>query len=429
MGDINYMTLGERELFNVARTARLARAIGLDTVRIRKEIIFAIEGRFVGYGFGLGGFGEEPFGGPISTYDDVTQSPWYSESDPASIEFAGILPLAVQGLDDSSREATTTEYITDGGSTGSARNSTQTLVASVVIVATTDRGAEYGKRYLDRVLRDPNPSSEAKGSCSGADLSYFRYMPVAPDTAPLVHRRNVSVTRGTSITRRKFSRCSSAWLATFTLTAGDPYEYGEPEQVVDALGYDDTSVVRTLTEQGCATFDYSPIYDPLYPALVESPTAPDFLPSGWTIAEGLGFKRAWANVSGVSGADFALVPLITLRSDVEARMVRISVWQGGYPTDSACGPLWSAVVSYLPADTDFYVDGEQKAAYTWDGTSPYVRRTDSLVYSPDAGPVEWGAFTAEDGLLVTLDTFALPGGGYQGNDQVKLSVSLIPKSD
>jgi hypothetical protein len=73
----------------------------------------------------------------------------------------------------------------------------------------------------------------------------------------------------------------------------------------------------------------------------------------------------------------------------------------------------------------FTVDGEQEMAYAWDGSSPLVRRADSLVFSESAGPVEWDSFSSPDGYLVTLDVLATP----VTTGAVNMSLALVSKTD
>lgn len=406
-----WVEFNETELFNLSRTVQLAEALGIDSVWTDPASVQWIE-------TALGGV----------DYDVISEAPWYDAGYPASAEFAGIIPLALQGLDDSTRESTPVEYITDGGNSGRARNATLNLVANVAIVASTDRGAEFGKRWLDRLLRE----SSTVSTCSGADLTYFRYAGVG---APTVHRRNVKLTRGTSVTRKRSVDCSVTWLVTFTLNAADPYEYGAPVPIITELGGDVTGPglisdgALALIETSCPVYNYDPIYDPLHPALVESPTAPDFLPAGWDIVEGMTFDRFWARVTPVEPSDLLTVPLITLTAVLAARTVRVSIWSSEATEFDQCDPLFSAVLTYLPPDLDVVLDGEQQAAYAWDGFSPLVRRVDSLVYSPDARPVQWTAFNDPEYLIVTLDIFSESGGSGGGIEDVRVSLDLIAKSD
>lgn len=407
-----WVEFNDTELFNLSRTAQLAEAQGIDSVWTDPASVQWIEDA-------LGGV----------DYDTVSEAPWYDPDYLPSGEFAGIIPLSMSGLDDSTLESSPREYITDGGNSGRARNSTLNIVANVAIVASTDRGAAFGKRWLDRLLR----GAPATATCSGADLTYFLY---AESGAPKVHRRNVKLTRGTSVTRKRRTSCSTTWLVTFTLNAADPYEYGEAVPSISELGgtvtgpglIDDGAIA--LTESTCPVYNYDPIYDPLHPALVESPTAPDLLPAGWDITEGQTFDRFWAKVSVVEPSSLLVVPRLTLTAALAARMVRVSIWSSDSTEYDQCDPLFSAMVTYLPPDVDFVLDGEQKAAYAWDGFSPAVRRTDSLVYAPDARPVQWTSFNDPEYLIVTLDVFSDSGGSAGGSgEDVRLALDWVSKSD
>lgn len=401
------------ELINLSRTAQLAEVMGIDTLWTTPEDVAWIQ-------TARGGV----------DYDLVESAPWYDPGHPASTEFAGIVPLSLSGLDDSTTEASTIEYITNGGTSGKPRNRTLPIVANVSVIASTTRGADFGKRWLDRTLR----GSTDPLRCSGSDLHYFQYeqddsLPVPP----LAHRRNVTVSRGTSVTRKRHSHCSATWLVTFTWTANDPFEYGEPiEQFVNLGGVEpigpvlDYGVAEHVVEQACPIYDYSPIYDPLRPALVASPTAPDFYPEGWTFLPGVTHKRDWVYLNPVEPSGLSVVPVVTLTTDFEARNVRVSVWPGDSGTNEYCNPLWTATVSYIPPGLDMVLDGEQEVAYVWDGASPVVRRADSLVYGENARPMRWRAFNDPNGLLVTLD---IMDGDYDGDGTVRAALSFVPKSD
>lgn len=397
------------EIINLSRTVQLAQTLRITTVKTSAASVQWIQDE-------LGGV---DYGNPVN-------APWYDPGYPASIEFAGIMPLNIDGLDNSTLTRTPIEYINDGGSSGASRNTTLPVVAKVSIVASTDRGAEYGKRWLDRVLRGGGPQA----FCAGSELRYFRYV---GEDAPKAHRRDVNLTRGTTILSKRLRACSSSWTVTFTLTADDSYEYGEEIIKVINLGGVPTGDVissgSTVLIQGtCPAYDYTPVYDPLYPAMIPSPTAPSFLPAGWDIVPGQTFERLWARVTPVEPTKLNTVPVITLTTETEARMLRVSVWDADTVVANQCDPLFSVVVTYLPADVEFVIDGEQKASYLWQGFGTAVRRTDSLVYSPDAKPVQWTAFNDPTNLLVTLDIFT-DSDGYEGDGDVRVKLALVPKSD
>lgn len=555
-------------MVNLSRTVQLAQTLGIPSVWTTPESVQWVQ-------TALGGSG----------YASIVNAPWYDPGVPASAEFAGLVPLAFPGLDDSTREASTIEYITDGGNSSKPRNKTLSIVASAVLVASSDRGADFGRRWLDRMLA----GGASQTFCSGSELRYFQYEPSeGASNPPQVHRRDVTTTKAVSVTKKWRGDCSSLWTIQFTWTANDPFEYGEPIQQFYGLGSDLPTTLKnlnanpaptsltgytggnaaislasgylrvtantgntdsyagvstggllnfgmvggktytvsaesggfvagtgpatgtarrvvifyrtgagaytqvvspavtgsgqrvsvtftppggtteilvrfyfgystsgyqewrnitvtegtvaavpagtsrgnlTMTEVSCPEYDYSPIYDPLYPALVPPPSVPNFYPDGWDIADGDSFKRYWIRLAAVEPSALALVPDVTFTSDVDARMVRFTVWPSAAATSATCGWLWSIILTYEPASQQFVVDGEQQASYVWDGVSPLVRRSDSLVYAPGAVPVDWLAFNDPAGLLVSVDTFAKAGGGYEGDGTLKAALALIPKSD
>lgn len=770
MAHDGWIEFADEELINVSRTAQLAQVLGIDAVWTTPESVQWIQTALAGAG-----------------YDDITEAPWFDPGLPASREFAGIIPLSIPGLDDSTASSTTTEFVTDGGATSKPRNATLSVVASVAIVASTDRGADYGKRWLDRRLR----GSSRRGRCTGDTLTYFRYSdpdlstaivnqgalsswqerdaknevkrigivagtsidegvsvpsyyetwpvlaqnilrerldmgggvgyvtssnssdsgfipplpltvsggipfplkyglggrarlvgtantdhvtynaqpctsitvryskvqfggtlkvlidgvdqgvtldcfaasagaevsglswtsdtltagshvvkiipgsapfagllegvefmdrdeeagyriynggfsgataatfttadmerhwesvnaldldlaivslgandvayetvatflanidiilsridpstpillvggylrgdynteagrakwdemqaglraravgrvayfdlrphwpalaadgstsaglmydvpPVHPNQSgmirmaevmadmlviegpPKAHRLRVSLGRAASVTRKRRGACSTVWLVTFTLSVDDAFEYGDPETAVTSLGGVTASGPRVLTsgsevltELLCPVFDYTPLYDPMNPALSASPTAPSFNPEGWNISAGMTFERTWAQVEPSEPVALNMVPIITLTSEVDARMVRVAVWPGDADPVEQCEPLFSVIVAYLPAGQEFVIDGQQETAYVWDGSSTAVRRADSLIYGPGAKPVEWVAFNDFEGLLVSLDVFT-DSSDYEGDGTVRASLVLVPKSD
>lgn len=409
MGYDGYLLYGGVELANISRTVQLAEAMGINMVWYTPESVEWIE---------------DAVGG--ADYADITEAPWYDSGFPASAEFAGIIPLSIPALGDSTYQAVTTEYVTDGGNSSAGRNATLPLVASVAVMASTQRGADFGKRWMERVLR----GAGTRMFCSGSRLEYFRY-PQAEGEAvpPFAHYRDVSLTRSVSVTRKRSNDCSVMWLVTFTWTANDPFEYGDEIDQFSDLGGTVTGPMvsasgeESLTDIPCPEFNYTPIYDPLYPALVAPPTVPNYLPQGWTVESGDAFTRSWVRLTPTEPSALRLVPLLRLHTSTAARMVRVSIFPGDADVDEQCDPLFSVMVMYLPIDAPMYIDGEQQACYVWDGTSEIVRRSDSLVYAPDATPVDWTAFNDAAGLLVALDAFDAAG------LDVRASLSLIPKSD
>lgn len=423
-----WFTLGGTEIANLARTVRLAGTLGISSVRIREESVGWIEDA-------LDPLGADP-------YADITNAPWYDSEIPASAEFAGVIPLEVAGLADSSMEATTIEYVTDGGRSGQSRLATKTLVWKIVLVAKTEAGADYGERWLSHVLDKPLAYDP---TCIGASLRYFSFAQQAGAPEPPVkHLNRVRLTRGISITRKRTRSCSVLLSATFTTVAGDPYEYGEPLTQLTSLGGVTpagpglaTGGTEYLAQQSCPVFDFSPVYDPLYPALIAPPPPPNRLPAGWDMPPGRNFKRSWVRLLPVPPARSYFVPRVSLTTDTDARMVRVSIWadDGDGTEQEQCGALWSAIVSYLPSGDTFIIDGENQTAYVWDGANS--RLANSLVYSPDAKPMLWDSINglrnndpATRGFYVTFDVFEVEpnSGTWEGGGTARASLEFVQRS-
>lgn len=416
-----WLKFGEIELVNISRTAQLARTMGIDTVRVRPASVAWVQTALSG-----------------TNYASVTTAPWYDPQVPASAEFAGLLPLDLTGINDSTAASTPIEYVGDGGNGGQVRNGTLSMVASAVIVASTARGAEYGKRWVKRVLRGPSQSL----NCFGADLTYFREK---GEPAVRVHRRDVKMTRGLTVTRERSTSCAFMWWVTFTLTAGDPYEYGEPMPQVSNLGAPvgevtgpglltpasaGTGTIGLMSWASCPAYDYAPVQDPLNPTLLPGPAVPDFYPEGWVYKEGTTFRRSWARLKPIEPSMLDIVPIIQLTTSVDARNVSVSIYPTGVVNSAQCDPLFSVVISYLPAGGALFIDGEESAVYYWDG-SPVLRRADSVAYSMSGGPVDWAALTDSTGLMVALDVPWKDDGSatVEGDGTVRATVAFIHRTD
>lgn len=422
-----WIKYGEDELVNVLRTALLAEEHGVDSVWTTPE---SVEWMLLSMGY-------DPEAHPIalSILSNIEYAPWFTTRDPASAEFFGLVPLSIPALDDSMVAASTTEYVTNGGATGKARHSTRSIVASAAIVASTDRGADFGKKWLDRTLGKATGGTR----CEGVDLRFFAHEGTPDAAVPVEHFRAVRLGRGATVTRKRTSECAATWLVTFTLTADDPFTYGEPIGRLGTLGAMNPGAIGTgtlatfgltadLTETPCPVWDYTPLYNPAFPALVPSPTAPDFRPDGWGATPGKTFRRSWARINPTPRYEANLVPKWTLTALAPFDTVRLSVWPGEAPLDSMCEPLYTVTVAHIPLGVTFTIDAEQEVAYVWDGVSAVVRRADSLIFGAEGKPVQWSSFSDNEGLLITLDEFTPSATAGTDGLRVRAKLEFIPKS-
>jgi len=103
-------------------------------------------------------------------------------------------------------------------------------------------------------------------------------------------------------------------------------------------------------------------------------------------------------------------------------MVRVSIYDAAAPIDSQCEALWTSTVSYLPPEQDLLIDGEERAAYVLMGNGG-KRRADSLVFGPEASPIQWSDIDGPSELLVALDI-----GVASSGSTVRAALSTVKKS-
>ena len=409
-----YLGYRDVEIANLGRTAYLAQAMGVSQVTLRPSDYDWIAPPDAG---------------------DITKAPWYLVTRPESVEFIGFIPLSVSGLGDSTRTANTTEYIRDGGATGSSRLATKSFVADGYLIAKTPRGAEYGKRWLESVM------APEEDSCLGGQLWFHKYDGSEGPQA-LAHYIDVSLTRGVRVTKQIDKDCFSALRVTFTLTADDPHTYGPGMNAVSEMNLPGAPVGPMVnswyrdydrTEIPCAGFNYNPVQDPLYPSLIVPPPVPEITPDGWDIRPGQHFQRdlVGLNVYPLNTTQF--MPSIYVYSAISqpARRVRVSFWRDKAHSDNGCDPLFQATANYVPTGGSLIIDGHRQASY-FNSWAPGVasRPADSIVVGEGGAPVRWSAVPTGTGLgpFISVDTFYI-GSNIEGDGGVQATLDIVGRED
>jgi hypothetical protein len=315
-----YYRYGDTEIINAARVRAYSEALGMYWV---KE---AGTGKNVGDLPAL--LGDQPYTFPV-----IDGAPWYDPDAPESGNFAGVLPLKISGIEDSTRESSVFEFTHDGGNPGTLREGTKAVTFSVALVGTNEAAVEYGFRWLKRALRRRDCTPGSTVNCRGERLTYARHEPLdlppaltgtlldgtSPDflggdiydggspsdlIAPIMdgaspettleyvptatwsnhyerHLNDVLINRGPiPNSKRTLGGCNGVvWLVSFTAVAGDAYEYGNAVPVLaEMISKIDTAqspYVAGLTgDYGEATYTYATC-----PVTVTSPIYdPDFSP-------------------------------------------------------------------------------------------------------------------------------------------------------
>lgn len=436
-----YFRLGEdTEISNVARTVGYAQNMGLEQVWRNGDFSW-MNTYFNIYGY------KNPTND--ETAPGYSPAPWFDPNLPASADFGGMMILSAEGLEDSTRSAETIEFTGDGGRNGKLRNGTKTIVFSAALVGKTEESVEYGLRWLKSVLKRRDCTGLST-FCNGQDLYYFRSRwqggPMSVDDKDLwrvaneVHLRDVTFTRGPTVTRKRVGACDVVWTISFTAVAADPYEYGFPLDIFQGLGAFEniwyeylppfnpivgTDGVVYVEEEQCPVPIWDPIYDPMFPTLQNPPGPPDYYPDGWYISPGT-WERYWADLpDNLLPLNTDVVPILTIGSVGEARMVRVRFYNIDEVPDpeTVCTPFWETIISYIPDNFTYIIDATQRASYTLSTGVP--RRTDALVYGPEAKPMTWPVLSCNMNLRVTVEQ------AISSDEMANLSLSLtfIPRNE
>jgi hypothetical protein len=411
------------------------------------------------------------------TTPDMDDAPWYDEDAAESANFWGVYPLSLDGIDSSSRVATITEFLTPGGSPGRTRHAVKTIVCQCVLIGADEMAVEYGMRWLRRATMGAVASARLADSTTlGATLGYLSVAPdlditvAVPDTdddtvfldggdafegggdeVPITpsaalrefsrYLRSAKVVDGPTVLRKRSMSgpCGGeAWVVTFTVAAGDPYEYGE-EQVV-LQGYMDPDVTdpwspdlaypgtadtawASWEEIDCGVASWQPIYDPLCGNMIVPP-APPSIPLGcYNPPDDWNRRRITIPAENIPlWGD--LVPQLTVYSATGLRGLRIRWYEdpdGTFdPDDNPCDFIGDWVVSYIEPGGTLIVDSvAQQVRYIT--SLGRVRRADTLVFQHDSTPIIWPRLTGGFGYVMTLD---LP----LFEDAPVVDLSLVPKA-
>lgn len=441
MSWIGYFEYDGNEVINVTRTETYAKNMGLHWLRP----VFGNDALPFMLGDGL-----------RYTTPMLDEAPWFDPDVPESIQFAGIYPLDVTGLEDSTRVSNPVESLGNGGVPGRLRHGMRTLVFNTVLIAATDAAADYGMKWLRQALLGNACGTPASEACSGGDLCFLSASPdmmlplegedldVDPEDCLaefLRSFRKVTFNSGPTVSaKRTTTDGGAAWTVQFTAIVGSPYEFGSEVPVIE--GFLDPEVAVPWAggvppegaaidlngyihpEAQCATQEYGPVYDPEFPAVIPPPSAPSVPlgnytpPKNWrrrqfTIPKG--FIPLWNEV----------VPKVEVHArTADLRNLRLRFYadpfQIGDISDDPCAYCGDIVVSYVPQDHTLVFDASEQAVHII-APGGAIRRADSLVFKTDGTPFEWPVLSCGFGYVVTLD---LP----QTQEPPVIDLSLYPRA-
>lgn len=111
----------------------------------------------------------------------LDEAPWFESGNPDTWDFAGVLPLEVTGLNGSTRRATVTEMVSDGGSVAGVRFASRTIAVTALLLGKSTCAVEAGLSWLSTVLAGSKcsgpPTSAARSACEGDELCVLTCCP------------------------------------------------------------------------------------------------------------------------------------------------------------------------------------------------------------------------------------------------------------
>lgn len=300
--------------------------------------------------------------------------PWAEPTNSASLEFAGVWPMSVEGLDSTPLEREVIDAATDGGGFGVQRTPPRVITVEALVIGQTPAGLEFGMGWLNEVLRGAGGEG---ARAQPRDLSFMASAP--PFDAEMTAEQAIAL--GTAETRMVSSvvltsppevderigtwapenRGATINLVTFELTAGVPWVWQQPQTLVDNIRPIDgelDSVIFDNANAGMNAATEGILVDPQSTPLSQ-------LPRPVTPAAALGLypmdsvRSTWQLQAGRIPSFFESIPTITIRTGIQdERAVRLQ-WVEGVPTgDDAVlsDSIGEALIRYIPANTTFSLD-------------------------------------------------------------------------
>src|SRR5262249_36861937 len=137
-------------------------------------------------------------------------APWYDPDVPESADFAGLMVLSVDGLDDYPVRRSTTAAVSGGASIGPARAQPRTLTVTGILLGATCCAVDYGLHWLGEAL-----VGCTEGNCDGDCLTLYNCCPGQAMTATdfnAAHRRTLrraALVSGPTPTARTGDGCAA----------------------------------------------------------------------------------------------------------------------------------------------------------------------------------------------------------------------------
>jgi hypothetical protein len=326
---------------------------------------------------------------PYTTPDDANNpAPWYDPDVPESKEFAGVMVLDIDGLDDYPVQRTVTGGIAGGGAIGPSRALPRTITVTAILLGSTCCGVEYGLQFLGQALQGC-----AGGDCDGDCLVVYACCPgggLTPDQFNERHRRTlrrVALVEGPRVTARAGTGCSTGTCQSgadiltveWVMTAAVPWLWTDPLPVMEVtppMDLDGDCVewcLHPAGDAGCpGGCKFAACVDPTAACadtrcLPEAPPMPG-APLATCFCLPLATERACYPMDLTSRPNWSTdLPVITVRSgSAELRNLTIAIYESGEAGMTCdqvadfkrCTPVNYFHVAYVPAGGAVTLDGQ-----------------------------------------------------------------------
>lgn len=435
MASADWLTLGGTEIVNTQRVRAYAALFGID---ITCEPCEGIDEAL---------WGDDPSWPGYNTPAE-DDAPWYDPAVPESARFLGVFGITFQGFQNNPIDRTLTPRVGDGSFVGNLRRTHREINLTVGLVAGDEVAMVWGLEWLAAVLRGSPCGSNA---CGGDELCYFSACPCGPEgdyerlgDREMRHVYDVALVSGPSENTRYtvpgavcvdplVSSCGDPVVAevSITLAAGKPWLHHEPIPT--------TGEPWNYITQGQLVPDFDPDVDdcPIVPDCLQDPTCPPLpdlprVPIPVDPCYPRGRYNAWRlrfSYEPVRTTEWLeLVPVLiveTGKSPLRRLAVRFIPNPAGVDCEdlSTCDACGHLVVSYLPPNSTFVIDGRVSRAAV-DCPSP----TGSAVSLPPLFGRNGGSYTwpvLECGGGVCVEVYAAAG----VDEGARVRLELVPRGD
>lgn len=161
-----YFSLGGVEIANLERFLSYVESIG-QTLPVVDDRLDEVRGTHTT-------FGDNPYTTPV---DD--RAPWVDLDDPVTQRFLGMQILSVDGIDESTKTASTTESLGKGGTVGVDRDGSREMRFTGLLVGLDAEAVQAGITWLERALwqRSRNARPIVPQQQGVSDLRFFEQKP------------------------------------------------------------------------------------------------------------------------------------------------------------------------------------------------------------------------------------------------------------